>query len=423
MRVLIVSNFPIKSVADAEQLPFIFNEGWVSAAIAMLQTKDCDIYYAFPQKKVNEMLKGYADGICYYGFPRTTRENWKFDKHTEQYFVSIFQSIENIDVIHVMGTEYGHTLSAVLAAKQCGLDKKLVISIQGLVSIFSKHYFSDLPVNILKKWTIRDFLRQDNLWVSRKKFCERGANEIKALQNVRYVIGRTDFDKACTTQINPHICYRFCNETLRQPFYSGEWNYSTCKKHSIFMSQGYYSIKGLHYMLEALDIVKEFYPDVTLSLTGTNPITDSWLARQRKSVYSNYIADLMKKYCLEQHVTFLGNLNAEEMKQQYLSANVFCSPSSIENSPNSVGEAMLLGTPVVCSDVGGVKNLIVHEEEGYIYQHNAPYMLAHYIMKVFEAKGDIAPMAQRARLHAQKTHDPQKNLNVLISIYEEIANN
>lgn len=423
MKVLIVSNFPIKSVANAEQLPFIFNEGWVSASIAMLQTKDCDIYYAFPQKKVRCMLNGCVDGISYYGFPRITRENWKFDKHTEQYFVDIFQSIKDIDVIHIMGTEYGHTLSAVLAAKRCGLEKKLVISIQGLVSILSKHYFADLPMNILKKWTVRDFLRWDNLWNSQRKAFERGLNEIKALQSAYYVIGRTDFDRACTTQINPHIQYRFCNETLRQPFYSGEWNYSTCKKHSVFMSQGYYSAKGLHYMLEALNIVKKFYPDVTLSLTGTSPLTDSWLARQRKSVYMNYIADLIKKYQLEQHVSFLGSLDANEMKQQYLTANVFCSPSAIENSPNSVGEAMLLGTPVVCSDVGGVKNLIVHEEEGYIYQHNAPYMLAHYIMKVFGAKEGIVPMVQKARAHAQETHDPQKNLSALISIYEEIASN
>ena len=39
------------------------------------------------------------------------------------------------------------------------------------------------------------------------------------------------------------------------------------------------------------------------------------------------------------------------MKEQYLKANVFVSASSIENSPNSVLEAMAVGAPVVSSFV------------------------------------------------------------------------
>ena len=69
------------------------------------------------------------------------------------------------------------------------------------------------------------------------------------------------------------------------------------------------------------------------------------------------------------------------MKERFLKSNVFVSPSTIENSPNSLGEAMLLGIPCISSDVGGVKNLLKHEEEGYVYQTDAPYMLAYYVKK------------------------------------------
>ena len=58
-------------------------------------------------------------------------------------------------------------------------------------------------------------------------------------------------------------------------------------------------------------------------------------------------------------------------------------------SPNSVGEAMILGTPVVSSDVGGVKNMLTHNEEGFLYQHDAPYMLAFYVMELFENKENV----------------------------------
>ncbi len=68
----------------------------------------------------------------------------------------------------------------------------------------------------------------------------------------------------------------------------------------------------------------------------------------------------------------MGSLNAEEMKEQYLLANVFASPSSIENSPNFCREAMILGTPVVSSDVGGVKNMLTHNEKGFCTNMTAP---------------------------------------------------
>ena len=102
-------------------------------------------------------------------------------------------------------------------------------------------------------------------------------------------------------------------------------------------------------------------------------------------------------------------------------ANVFVMPSTIENSPNSLGEAMLLGTPCVAADVGGITNMMTHGTEGYIYQSTAPYMLAHYIKEVF-AMGDKAEaMGKAAAKHARITHDPQKNLEDLLAIYETVA--
>ena len=109
------------------------------------------------------------------------------------------------------------------------------------------------------------------------------------------------------------------------------------------------------------------------------------------------------------------------MKKAYLHSNVFVLPSTIENSPNSLGEAMLLGVPCVAADVGGVTSMMDHKEEGYVYQSTAAYMLAHYICGVFDMEERAESVGLAARGHARKTHDPQQNLQDLLAIYQILA--
>ena len=105
----------------------------------------------------------------------------------------------------------------------------------------------------------------------------------------------------------------------------------------------------------------------------------------------------------------------------HLRANVFVSPSSIENSPNSVGDAMLLGMPCVSSDVGGVKNLMEHGKEGFVYQADAPYMLAYYVCRIFEDEQLASLLGESAAKKAAATHDRAANTARLAEIYQEIC--
>lgn len=243
------------------------------------------------------------------------------------------------------------------------------------------------------------------------------------LKRVKHIIGRTDWDRACTQQINPSAKYHFCNETLRSSFYNHTWDIERCEERSVFVSQCSYPIKGMHHMLEAMAEVVKVYPDSKLYTTGLNPLKLSLKQKLRQGYYSKYLGKLIKKYSLEENVKFLGSLNEEEMCNRYLKSNVFVCCSSIENSPNSVGEAMILGVPVVSSDVGGVKNMLSHEKEGFIYQADAPYMLAYYIKKLFEDKELQKEFSQNARLHAKHTHDPSVNTKTLLNIYNDILLN
>ncbi len=321
------------------------------------------------------------------------------------------------DVLHIWGTEYGHTLAMVRSAEAMGLLDRTVVSIQGLCSVYARHYAEGVPFRVQRGWTFRDLARRDNILRQQQAFARRGRLEAAALEKTRHVIGRTDWDRACVERISPKARYHFCNETLREPFYEGQWDYGRCRKHRIFASSCTYPVKGFHYLLEAFAEVVKDYPDATLAVPGKDP---AQAGRLRRTNYQKYLAGQIRDLGLEGRVSFLGSLSAEQMKAAFLEANAFALPSTIENSPNSLGEAMLLGVPCVAADVGGVADLLVRGKEGFVYPSTAPYMLAYYLKTVFAMGGLAGQMGLAARAHAGKTHDPDKNLKNLTDIYASL---
>ena len=349
----------------------------------------------------------------------TEGEAHLYREQLEEQFAKALQAFQP-DVIHIWGTEYGHTLAMVNAAQRLGWQKRVVISIQGLCSIYARHYCEGVPETVCHRYSLRDFLKRDNLLGQQRVFAQRGVLERQALEKAGHVIGRTDWDKAITGQINPNRVYHFCNETLRHPFYEDSWSYAACTKHRIFISSCAYAIKGFHYLLEAMPLVLAQYPDAEIAVTGDSFFKTGLPAKLRQDYYHRYLAQLADKNGLREKIHFLGALSAQQMKREFLNCNVFVLPSTIENSPNSLGEAMLLGVPCVAADVGGVANMM-HPGQGYVYQSTAPYMLAYYIMEVFRQQERAEQMGANARAQALQTHDPEKNLRQLLEIYGAIA--
>ena len=325
------------------------------------------------------------------------------------------------DVIHIWGSEFAHCLAMVRAAEEENRLDRTVVSIQGLVTACALHYTDGLPRQVIRGYTLRDFLRQDNLRQQQEKFALRGENEQQALALCRHVMGRTRWDREWSQRLAPKAAYHFCNETLREAFYEGQWSYEGCQKHRIFASSCLYPIKGFHYLLEAFAEIADKYPDAVLAVPGTSPLSGGLKGYLRADGYAAYLRRLICKNHLQNKVEFLGHLGPEEMKAQYLKANVFVLPSTIENSPNSMGEAMLLGAPVTAADVGGVTTMLESGKEGLVYQGTAPYMLADCIERIFAMGENARTLGENARAHALKTHDPAANLAALLKIYEDIG--
>jgi glycosyltransferase involved in cell wall biosynthesis len=253
------------------------------------------------------------------------------------------------------------------------------------------------------------------------KFKKRGYDEIETLSLSQHIIGRTDWDYTCVHQINPNITYHFCNETLREKFYVNKWDTNKKVTHRLFTSQAYYPIKGFHYLIEAIHLLVKKYPDLTLHVAGDDIFSVHTMKDYLKqSSYAKYINALIKKYKLEKSITFTGVLSEEQMIDEYLSSHTFVMPSVIENSPNSIGEAMILGVPTVSSFVGGVNNVVDHGINGFYYQHDAPYMLAHYIDKLWQDDQLTKLISSHGIEKALSIYHPEKNKERLLEIYSNI---
>ena len=362
---------------------------------------------------------GVIDETCSYAAISETPSHI-YDVQQEKRFREEIRSFQP-DVIHTWGVEYHHSLAMVKAAEAEGKLPNMVASIQGLCRFLADHYTDGVPDKVCRKSTFRDRVRRDNLLQQQEKFVLRGKMETTSIEKLHHVIGRTTWDYDCAQQIHPGIHYHFCNETLREPFYEGGWRYEACKKHRIFASSCAYPVKGFHYLLEAFAQVVKIYPDATLAVTGGSFLSKSWKDALRQGSYEKYMASLVKKNHLEDKLVFLGNLSADEMKQAFLDANVFALPSTLENSPNSLGEAMLLGVPCVAADVGGVRNLMNQGSEGILYEPGNVQALTEGILQLFALEDRAASLGEAAANHARQTHDPEKNLQDLICIYENVC--
>jgi len=70
--------------------------------------------------------------------------------------------------------------------------------------------------------------------------------------------------------------------------------------------------------------------------------------------------------------------------------------------------------------MGGVIDRVNHENVGFLYQHDAPYMLAYYVCQIFENNNLALRFSEKARLHALETHDRETNTKRLKEIYNSI---
>lgn len=419
MKVLWLCNIALPEASLLmNEKPVSFGGWFASVAAHVKKMERIKLSVAFPQSGVRHVLFLEGDKTGYYVFP-PLRDNQPNNIQANGYLTYILDQTKP-DLVHIFGTEYAHSLAMVNAC--ISKDITPVISIQGLVSIIAQHYLSGLPETVKNRFTLRDLIKQDNITQQQKKFVKSGILEIEALQKVKHVIGRTTWDRACIYQINPAAEYHFCNETLRDEFSQHRWDINHCEKHSIFVSQGSYPVKGMHFVLKAMPLILKRFPDTKLYVGGYDPIgTASLYDRLKISSYGKYLKELIRKYNLHKNVLFTGLLDTKQMCERYLRSHVFVSASVVENESNSLSEAKNIGVPSVASYVGGVTDRIEHGQDGFFYPYDEPYMLAHYVCAIFGSSELAVSVSEKASTNARGINNPNTNIKTLLNIYEQIS--
>ncbi|MBR1771965.1 MAG: glycosyltransferase [Lachnospiraceae bacterium] len=459
MRILWLCNIMLPMVARQLQREASNKEGWLSGLASVVLKRraenDVELSVAFPMEgkltgaeqlacPAGTVYKGSVavgeGALTWYGFAEDVVNPHVYDRALEKQLRRIVQDFRP-DLVHCFGTEYPHTLAMCRVFPD---KRRILVGIQGLCKVYANAYFANLPESLTRSATPRDLAKRDDLRSQQRKFALRGEMEYEAIRLAGNVTGRTDWDRHYTGQWNPKARYFAMNETLRPDFYTDRWSPEGCEPHSIFLSQGDYPIKGLHYMLLALPAIRRAYPDVKVYVAGNSCVRDGNLVNRMKvSAYGKFLQELIRKYGLQDCVCFLGRLDVTQMKQRYLRSNLFVCCSSIENSPNSLGEAMILGVPCVSADVGGIRSIFTDGTDGILYRgYRSPDnsfddvtdpgeqreelkkqagALSAAVIRMFSDAERMQAYTEQARRHALVTHDPEHNYERLIEIYTEIV--
>ena len=395
---------------------------WTLPMLRAIKEK-CEIEMIVPSEGEVLYRTEEKEGIKFHhlGFKRNHGVFCTMDERIANRYLVIIKRVRP-DIIHIQGTEknLGQIQNFVK-------DIPVVINIQGILS-------GCLPYNtaFIKEKEIRPYRSLKN-WFGHQglyasdRACERGMKnyEDDILANAKYIMGRTKWDHARTLFANPDSHYFECEELLRPLFYAnaGKWNVQKCKRHSFMMPAGYNPLKGMHIAIKAVSLLKKIYPDVVLKIPAI-PMN----ILNRKGLKEKLFGEELLTYCkniicrnnLEDNVVFLPRLNEEDMVREMLSSNVFLSCSSIDNSSNAVGEATMLGVPLVVTAVGGLISFMHDEQNCLLSASGDEYMIAYQIRRLFE-DDELCNQLSISELNtAKKRHDIQRASELAFQGYQRI---
>ena len=390
--------------------------GWVEAMTAQLRTAE-NVELAIACKcEAGTDFKKAVNSVQYYSLAYSSKTG--ADELTQR----CEQIIDDFkpDIIHIEGTEFLHASAMLSAAKKAGVPA--VSSMQGILNGQYVYQCGQLQIDdMLLSGSLTEMFAAAILHLRKRKWYKpRMATERKIIESSSYILGRTTWDRAHTYAINPDAKYFSCNRVLRQAFYGESWDKEKMQPHSIYVGNGYFALKGLHFVVQALPELIREYPDVKVYVAGYEPYKKNDSRSFFKKGYAAYLKKLISDLGVQDHIEFTGPLNADEVAKKLASVNAYVLCSAIENSPNTLGEAMLVGTPCVAAYVGGVPDMAEDGKEALFYRNDDPQLLAWNIKRIFDSEELALSLSENGRKRARVTHDPKLNADTLLSVYKEI---
>lgn len=424
MKVLWMANGALPSVCQALGFTDGVPSPWLEPMLEALLTQEGETRYCILSwdwraydvtiGRVRHVSFGVAPKSWYTSLPKCLRER------TRQ-LVEAF----NPDVIHVQGTEYFFGL----LGEEVWANRPVVVSLQGLVTGCWPWMSGALTPKELRTahlTNVRFWLKRASLFRTQEDWRRhRAEQEREILRRNHFFIGRTGWDRAVLRAHNPKAAYFTANENLRNSFYETIRQEAQVAPHAIYCgAAAAYPLKGAHILLRAVALLRDEFPDVRLRIANAAALLTppSVCRRVHESAYHGYLRGLVRALDLSGHVVALPPLSADEVARELSTAGVYASASFCENSPNSMGEAMLVGTPVIHAMVGGVPSLLTEGVTGRLVPSGDAYAMADALRQTFCHREKARDMAAAARKIACERHDRARNARTVLSIYKEVVN-
>lgn len=164
--------------------------------------------------------------------------------------------------------------------------------------------------------------------------------------------------------------------------------------------------KGIHVLLNAASAILSQQPDTKFLIVGGG----------HREKFENFV----RWAGLEDKVLFTGFMANRSLHQLYRVADVAVFPSLYEPFGIVALEGMAAGAPVVSSDAGGLKEVVLHDQTGTLSYANDPESLAWAVLKVLREPERAQALAEAAKLRLQTEFDWSLLADQTIAVYQRV---
>lgn len=318
------------------------------------------------------------------------------------------------DLIHIHGSEKQFIR---IASRPEVKHIPIGLSIQGVMTAISKGYTASYPLSFLKTfYAFRGF--QKTKWLPQrllnryKSFIKQAEIEKNYSQHVDFFFGRTTWDKHISQLLGNQTNYFKIDRILKPEFYNTVWTPPKQKSQKIIIhtTLGNALFKGIDVIAESCTYLIDKGLEFEWHIAGVDK--DSWSVRAAKKKL---------KHKFPKHgLVFLGPLDADQLISHMLKANIYVMSSYIENSPNSLAEAMLIGMPCIATFAGGTSTYINQNKDGVLVPTGDALAMAATIFDFYKNPDKAVLYGKNARNVSLKRHDPERIKNAFIEAYASI---
>jgi len=413
MKVLFFSNVSL----NIEHNDIYGSGNWATSLIKTINKyyNKIDILFAYHDAKIKKIeISTFHNNITIIKIPTDIKKNkigklvdsWIFKDANKSSLVYYEQIINNFnpDIIQIFGLESPF----IRLIGKTGIP--VVIHIQGFLSSYLFKFYPRFTIfQILLSSKFKILFKAQTPIHQKINYIKHLQLEKNVYSKCQYFLGRTDWDRFVAKAVAPDAKYFYCQEIMRDPFYTSQWQQKNHKRFRIFTTIREAFYKNIDIIFEVSNLFEIYHPNFSYEwyIAGIDKNDISVRLMTKKGYKSN-------------HIILLGKIGADSLVKGMLQSDLFVFPSAIENSPNALQEAMLVGMPIVATYAGGVSSLIEHGKTGYLVPEGEPYSLTGAIIELKANKELMNLLGENARNIAFKRNDPYTVVTSLINIYDSI---